>query len=89
VSDEVNDLMERCEAARRRCESKHGKYSIQDFVVSYNAQIPGDRQWKPWMLWYVGFSEPDQGKHTAQGETLPAALKAWLELYEDWWEDVR
>lgn len=82
---DIEPLMVRCEEARRRCEKKHGGY-IDHFSVSYNPQLPKDNQWKSWMLWYVGFYEPDQGKRTETGETLAAALTAWLDNYEHRWD---
>lgn len=85
--------MARCEAARRKCEAAQPRVypdgprlSVEDFHIGYNPQLPNDKQWKPWTLWYVGFYEPDQGKHTANGATFMEALGGWLLTYEHQWD---
>lgn len=68
-----DELAERCVAAWAKCPKPY---------ESFTMKAPG----RFLNLWLVGFAD-DDGKHVASGDSLTAALTAWLADYEQWWDD--
>lgn len=77
MENEINALMARCEAARRR------STATDDFKILYFGACDQKDQSK---LWYVGTYTNEGGNYTAEGPTLESALVGWLADWEHRWD---